>query len=257
MSERVVYYGTSNSHREWMNRLKKLLRVDIEDRYGGLEAAKNEALKGKGVVWLFSHTMKNDGLALITLLRSDPVLADRDLLLPMSDTLFHDRKYRLTQKPLRTTFVPVVTPEDRRKKKSNASLPSGLRTYLTESLSVLGRGGMVAIAPQAEGNTNTFDLTSPTRALSTFLGAMSEPDGSLVCDFVVVPVGISSPHAAEKGKPQKGMHMGRTISMNIGTCMTVDEILKEAAMYGGDVDLWGYNTIARLLPPSAVKRRQG
>lgn len=255
MSERIVYYGSSERHREWMDRLKKILRIEVKDTFGGLEAAKKEALAGKGIVWVFSHNMKNDGIALISLLRSDPVFAEKDLLVPMSDSLFHDKKYKLGQKPLRTTFMPIVTPEVRAKKNIRHISETGLRRYLLESRNVLARGGMVAFAPQAQGNQDVWDTSNPTKAFSRFLHAMGkEGMGKPIEDFVIVPVGLSAPGAEKKGKPQKGSHFGKAIQVTIGKCTPLSEVLEQKKQYGDNADRWIYETIADLLPASAVKR---
>jgi hypothetical protein len=194
--------------------------------------------------------MINDGIAMISKLRSDPAFADKDLLIPMSTELFYDRRYRHFQSPLRTKFIPIVTPEARARKKLGI-YPTGLKTYLEESRNVLKRGGMVAIALQAQGNQGALDMTNPTRAFSLFLKAASPGR-----DVVIMPVGISAPHAAREHKSQKGAHWGRRIRVDFGRCVSRDQLLAESEEFGGNTDAWAYQALATLLPKAAVKHRE-
>ncbi len=229
-----------------MTGIQRLLKLDVHDHWEGFARAKKMAEEGKPIVWLFSHNMINDGLALISLLRGDATFAARDLLLPMSSELYDARGYRFGQKLLRTKFIPIVTPEVREKRKTQAT--SGLLTYLRESGSVLRHGGMVALAPQARGNQGELDTEAPTGAFSLFMNMMRKrPMGG---EFYVVPVGISAPDA----RSQKGMHIGKRLRVDFGQCLRSDEVANAAKEFDDDADTWALRALATLLPFSAVKR---
>jgi hypothetical protein len=234
-------------HQEVMTGIQRLLKVDVHDHWDGFAHAKQLAEQRKPIVWLFSHNMINDGLALISILRGDATFAKRDLILPMSAELYDKRGYRFGQNLLRTKFIPVVTPEVRERQKTTKGA-KGLLTYLRESGKVIGHGGMVAIAPQARGNQGELDTEAPTGAFSLFMNMMRKrPMGR---EFYVVPVGISAPDA----RSQKGMHIGKRLRVDFGKCLRSDEVEAEAKEFDNDADTWALRSLATLLPFSAVKR---
>lgn len=231
-----------------MQWLRRLLHIDLHDNWKGFLEAKKRASEGKPIVWLFSHNMINDGLALISLLRSETAFASRELMLPMSADLYEKKGYRFGQKLLHTRFIPVVTPEVREGRGTDDTA-SGLLTYLRESRKLIGSGGMVALAPQAKGNQGALDTEAPTGAFSLFMSMMTKRPKQT--EFYVVPVGISAPDAVT----QKGAHIGRRIRVDIGKCVRSDDVVKEVSEFDGNADTWALRALASLLPFGAVKRR--
>jgi len=228
--------------------LQQMLKMETNDSFGGLQAVRERARKGIGSVWLFSHNAINDGLATLAVAKGDPIMADKELVMPMSSELFY-KGYRFGQRPLGVKFFPIHTPQVRKKRDKNPV--SGLLSYLRDSRRVLQSGGMVALAPQAQGNLGRLDMTRPMKAFSLFMDFMGR---RLDADLSVIPLGISYPESVRMGRSQKGMHIGERMRVDVGRCYTKDQVFQEAQKQGVDVDRWIYGKLAALLPNQVVKR---
>lgn len=219
--------------KETMELISRMLRVEVNDPHRGLAAVKDYLQKNPnaGIVWLFSHNLRDDGLAMMSLLRGDSVFQSRRLLMPMSSELFFKKGYRFAQRPLDVTFVPIHTPQVREKHPQLDSRP-GLRAYLDQSKDVLLKGGMVALAPQARGRQGFVDVNNPTKAVSKFMRHMETAGVS----FAVVPVGIS--------KRTDGV-----LSMTVGSMTFLSDVLQHRQEPGG-IDQWAYKTLHNLTIPT-------
>lgn len=233
------------SRQEGMKGLQRLLRIDLHDSFGGWNEVRERTKKGIGTVWLFTHNAINDGLALISLIRGDETFAGKELIMPMSKELFVNRGYRFAQKPMDVQFYPIDTPEVRAHQKDRSDPMPGLFRYLTASRQSLERGGMVALAPQAQGNQGVLDSAHQTKAFSLFMDYMGQ---SPSLNFSVVPMGISYPKSILRERLQKGFHAGERMRLDIGRCYSREDVLAEIQERGGTKDDWAYNRLAGLLP---------
>ncbi len=251
--------------REW------LLRTETHDNYGGLQTAIERAKQGLGTAVFCSHNGTTDMLGTLIMLKKIPEFADKEFVLPMSSILYN-RGYRFGEHLLGVKFIPVHSPEVKRKhalakhkqtsrevslldkiglpKEDVLDQKPGLQQYLEAAQHALEHGGVVIVAPQAQGNMDTLDLKHPRRAFSKFWRFMEK---SLDLNFSVLPIGVSFPKAADSGRPQSGMHVGEKMRIDVGMCFDRAAVSQEIETHGGDADRWIYGEIASLLPKKAVK----
>lgn len=253
---------------------QRILNTETHDSFGGLKTAIERSRQGLGTAVFCSHNMKNDMLAALVMLKKVPEFKDKEFVLPMNSMLY--KTYWPGEKLMGVTFIPVHSPEVRRKNALIRKNPStrelsllekitvpreafpdvepSLQRYLAASKNALEHGGIVIVAPQAQGNMDTMDLTHQRRAFSKFKQYMSAYH---LDDYSILPIGVSYPRLADLGLPQKGLHPGEPMRIEIGKCYTSGEATKSIMASGDNADLWMYKEIASLLPKEAVRYGSG
>lgn len=251
---------------------QRLLNMETADASGGLKTAIERSKQGMGTAVFCSHNMKNDMLAALVMLKKVPEFAGKEFVLPINSMLY--KAYWPGEKLMDITFVPVHSPQVRKKhallkenpksreltvmdritvpKEDHLDVESSLQRYLAASKKALERGGIVIVAPQAQGNMDKLDMTHQRKAFSKFTNYMSQYPG---LNYSVLPIGVSYPRLAREGRPQKGGHFGEKMRVEIGKCYDRAEVAQAVTESGGNADLWMYAQIASLLPDGAVKRR--
>ncbi len=249
---------------------QRLLNTETRDSFGGLKTAIERSKQGLGTAVFVSHNMKNDMLAATIMLKKIPEFADKEFVLPMNSMLY--KAYWPGEKLMGLTFIPVHSPEVRRKnalikanpstrdlsimdkitvpRDENLDVESSLQRYLAASKRALENGGIVIVAPQAQGNMGKIDLTHQRRAFSKFQNYMT---AYFPGDYSILPIGVSYPRLAEKGRSQKGGHPFEKMRIEVGKCYSRQEAAVAVSDSGGNADLWMYKEIASLLPIEAVK----
>lgn len=250
---------------------QRLLNIETHDNFGGLKTAIERSKKGLGTAVFCSHNMKNDMLAALVMLKKVPEFADKKFVLPINSMLY--KAYWPGAKMMDITFVPVHSPQVRKKhaqykenmksreltlmdritvpKEDYLDVEASLQRYLEESKKALEAGGIVIVAPQAQGNMDKIDITHQRKAFSKFRNYMAQYPG---LDYSVLPIGVSYPRSAAEGRPQKGGHFGEKMRIEIGGCYDREKVTQAVSLAGGNADLWMYWQIASLLPKEAVKR---
>jgi hypothetical protein len=251
--------------------LHRLLNMETHDAYDGLKTAIERSKQGIGTAVFCSHNMKNDMLAAVAMLKSVPEFADKKFVLPMNSMLY--KAYWPGEKLMNVTLIPVHSPQVRKKhalarenpksreltltdritvpKDEYLDVESSLQKYLKASKEALEQGGIVIVAPQAQGNLDKMDLTHPRKAFSKFRDYMAQsPD----LTYSVLPIGVSYPKSAKEGRMQKGTHFGEKMRVEIGACYDQKKVTQGVSLAGGNADLWIYGQIASLLPKEAVNR---
>lgn len=251
---------------------QRLLRTETHDAFGGLQTAIERSKQGLGTVVFCSHNAKNDMVAALTMLKKIPEFKDKEFVLPMNSMLY--KAYWPGEKLMGITLIPVHSPEVRRKHalaKKNPTLKelsimdritvpkdevldveASLQKYLAASKRALEHGGIVLVAPQAQGNLDKLDMTHQRKAFSKFLNYMNQ-DSTL--DYSILPMGVSYPRLARLGRPQKGANFGERMRIEVGKCFDPTSVSQAVKEFDGNADLWMYTQIASLLPSQAVKRR--
>lgn len=249
----------------------RLLRAETYDSFGGLQTAIERSKQGLGTVVFCSHNMKNDMLAAVTMLKKVPEFKGKEFVLPINSMLY--KAYWPGEKLLGVTLIPVHSPEVRRKHalaKKNSTLKelsimdritvpkddvldveTTLQRYLAASKHALEHGGVVLVAPQAQGNLDRLDMTHQRKAFSKFWNYMNQYPH---LDYSILPMGVSYPRLAQLGRPQSGTHFGERMQINVGKCYTSKSVSQAVVESGVNPDLWMYGQIASLLPSQAVKR---
>lgn len=251
---------------------QRLLRTETHDAFGGLQTAIERSKQGIGTAVFCSHNMKNDMLAALTMLKKVPEFKDKEFVLPINSMLY--KAYWPGETLMGVTFIPVHSPEVRRKhalaKKEKTTLKelsimdritvprddvldveTTLQRYLAASKNALEHGGIVIIAPQAQGNLDKLDMTHQRKTFSKFWKYMNQYPQ---LDYSLLPMGVSYPRLARLGRPQKGTHFGERMRIDVGKCYTSKSVSQAVAESGVNPDLWMYSQIASLLPSLAVKR---
>lgn len=248
---------------------QRLLNVETHDAYGGLQTAIERSKRGLGTAVFCSHNTKNDMLAATLMLKKIPEFAGKEFVLPMNSMLY--KAYWPGESLLGITLIPVHSPQVRKKnalvqdrrtrrelsfmdritvpKDKNLDAEPSLQRYLAASKKALEHGGIVIVAPQAQGNMGKIDMTHQRRAFSKFLYYM---DQYRDLDYSVLPIGVSYPESARKGRTQKGSHTGERMRIAVGKCYDRQEVTKGVIASGSNADFWMYSEIASLLPPEAV-----
>lgn len=264
-----IYVGSSTHERT----PKQVLNTETVDAFDGLKTATERSKQGLGTAVFCSHNMKSDMLAALLMLKKVPEFKDKDFVLPMNSMLY--KAYWPAEKLLGITLVPVHSPEVRKKhakSKNKTTLRElslldriavpkddvleaepALQKYLAASKQALERGGIVVVAPQAQGNLDKLDLTHPRKTFSKFINYMNT---QLPGDYSVLPIGVSYPESARLKRPQSGVHKAsERMRLEIGKCYTREDVSKAVVDSDGNADLWMYSQIASLLPEEAVKRK--
>ncbi len=249
---------------------QRLLRMETHDAHDGLKTAIERSKQGLGTAVFCSHNTKNDMLAALVMLKNVPEFADKKFVLPINSMLY--KAYWPGEKLMNVTLIPVHSPEVRRKhalakenpksphltladritvpKEEHLDVETSLQTYLKASKEALEQGGIVLVAPQAQGNLDKIDLTHQRKAFSKFRNYMAQyPE----LNYSVLPMGVSFPERAKKGRTQKGTNFGEKMQINIGACYDNESVTQAVLQAGGNADLWMYGQIASLLPKEAVK----
>lgn len=249
---------------------QRLLNMETHDAFGGLKTAIERSKQGLGTAVFCSHNMKNDMLAALVMLKKVPEFADKKFVLPINSMLY--KAYWPGAKMIDITFVPVHSPQVRKKhaqykentksreltfmdrvtvpKEEHLDVEASLQRYLEASKKALEGGGIVIVAPQAQGNMDKIDLTHQRRAFSKFRNYMDQYPN---VNYSVLPIGVSYPRLAREGRPQKGGHFGEKMRIEIGQCYDRQSVTQAVAESGGNADFWIYAQIASLLPKEAVK----
>lgn len=252
---------------------KWLLNMETHDAFGGLKTAVERSKKGLGTAVFCSHNLQSDMLGALLMLKKIPEFADKEFVLPISSMMY--KRYWPGEKLLGITFIPVHSPEVKRKHALAKNTPKPtlrelsimdrltlpkdnvldseamLQRYLAASKRALEHGGIVIVAPQAQGNLDKLDMTHQRKAFSKFWNYMNE---NLSHDYSILPIGASHPRLAQLKRPQKGVHFGEKLLLEVGTCYTREDAAQAITKDGGNADNWMYSRIASLLPSEAVKR---
>lgn len=248
---------------------ERLLNTETHDAFGGLKTAIERSKQGLGTAVFCSHNFKNDMLATLVMLKNVPEFKNKEFVLPMNSMWY--KIYWPGEKLLGASFIPVHSPEVRRKNALVRKEPGSrdltildkitvprdafpdvepsLQRYLAASKKVLERGGIVIVAPQAQGNMDKMDLTHQRRTFSKFRQYMSAYQ---LGDYSILPIGVSYPRLARMGLSQKGSHVGEPMRIEIGKCYSSPEAATAIRDSGGNADLWIYSQIASLLPSETV-----
>lgn len=247
-----------------------VLNLETHDSFGGLQTAIERSKQGVGIAVFCSHNMKSDMVAALLMLKKIPEFKNKEFVLPINSMLY--KKYWPSESLLNITLVPVHSPEVRRlhamakdrqsrkkmslmdrvtvPKEEFLDVETSLQKYLAALKRALEHGGVVLVAPQAQGNMDTLDMTHQRRAFTKFWTYMNQfPD----VKYSVLPIGVSYPKSARLGRPQKGMHVGERMHLEVGNCFSREAVTKAVTDIGGNADLWMYSQIASLLPTEAVR----
>ncbi len=246
-----------------------VLRSEVEKPVSrGWRRAEDLSEGGSGIIVAHPHFSMGDPLQVIKRVFESPVLRKREVFVPQ--TLRHyTRLYGPLGRPISVKVFPVATPEDAQRARANEELHQKLlrkykvdvldtrsavplfQTYAREAVTLLERGAVEIVAPQA---TREGKLITVTDAVGIVLRRALRRN---VHNIGVLFVGLGIDGVTDYGqKSVSGINAFRSHRYQDGRCLTLDEIANEV---GGDLEAANLGAFVRqemekTVPPEYLDR---
>lgn len=197
-------------------------RIYIDETHA-LQKAENNALKGKGLLVIYTHFSLRDAMEVNrSVIFNNPLLRQRKVINPLS---FHQYNIfmDLMAKSYGGNFCPVVN-SSTLTKKNFKHLPKGkgLSEFTSAGSDILSRGGLVTLAVNAT-RTEHLDLNDPQKPIGYFI-ASSQARGVTGYGFLLVSFSVKNATSYSK-KAVGGMNFGKTYIINLAKFYSYHELL--------------------------------
>lgn len=224
--------------------LSPVFRSERTDNDHGIDKAKEVLRQGNGLIIIINHfSLKDPPLAINEVLRHTE-MSNKKVISPVA---YHmDKKlYHWLGKMIGVTLKPIVTKNTVKEGKNNGrELNDGMKEYSSGAIRLLKEGGIVILAPQGTRMSHLGQRDNPT--VGTLM-ATARRNG--LENFAFLFIGFSIEGVDDySGKKVRGFNPLRKYGINIGACLTSEEMLTRA---GGDfrnVDAVIFEELRKVVP---------
>ena len=212
---------------------------------GGMEhLAHAEALvgEGQGLLVLMNHFSKRDGLQVLRLLFSRPLLRQRSVLVPAASHLAGP-PVRTMARLFAVNLALMTTPAAVTSLGLDPATGEDALAYARRAINTLAAGGIVLLAPQA-GRQPTWG--EPQMRVTSHLRAPARRQR--VTNFALLFVGLGLPGAGDYSLARVGdLNLGRPYQIHVGPTFTYEEALAAAGSLRR-LDPWVFEQLRQLVP---------
>jgi len=222
--------------------LAPLLPARLVDGEEHLARAEALAGAGYGLLVLMNHFSKRDGLQVLRLLYSRPLLQHRPTLVPVASHLAGPAVQTLARLG-DVDLALMTTPQAVASLGLAPSTGENALAYARRAVTTLAAGGIVPLAPQA-GRQPT--LGEPEMRVTSML--LAQARRQRVANFALLFVGLGLPGVdayplADVG----GLNLGRTYLIEVGSPLPFEAALAEAGTFR-QLDPWVFARLRPLVP---------
>jgi hypothetical protein len=201
-----------------------IFRSETIDDNHSVNKAKEILGGGNGLIIVINHFSLRDPPQAVNEIFHHAVMNSKKIITPIAYHMDKDM-YHWLGKIIDVVLKPIVTkstinegtPNDR-------ELNDGMKEYFDESMELLKKGGIVVLTPQGTRLPHLGQPDNPT--IGTFM-ATANKNGLDRYAFLFIGFGIKGADDYSD-KKIKGLNLSRKYTVNIGTCLTREEILAEA-----------------------------
>lgn len=212
---------------------------------GGMEnLARAEALvgEGQGLLVLMNHFSKRDGLQVLRLLFSRPLLRQRPVLVPVASHLAGP-PVRTMARLFAVNLALMTTPAAVATLGLDPATGEAALAYARRAINTLAGGGLVLLAPQA-GRQPT--LGEPQMRVTSLLLAQARRQRAT--NFALLFVGLGLPGTDDYALAAVGdLNLGRPYLVHVGPTFTYEEALAAAGSLRR-LDPWVFAQLRSLVP---------
>lgn len=202
-----------------------VLRSEVTDNDHSIDRAKAILRNGNGLIVVINHfSLKDPLLAVIEVFRNT-IMGSRKIITPIA---YHmDRSiFRKIGGVNGVTFMSIVTKNTMKEGKNNdRKLNDGMLEYLAKSVELLKRGGIVVLAPQGTRMSQLGEPDPKNLAIGALMAATKKNGVDNKCAIIVMGLGIKG---VDDYSQKKGINLLSKYTVNIGDCLTFEEVLTEA-----------------------------
>lgn len=221
-----------------------ILRYETTDSADSIAKAEKLLKEGQGIIVTHNHFSDGEPPRTVEELFRNTVMGSKKIIAPIA---YHMNAfpYRLLGKILDVTLKPIVTKNTVKEKRyKDYKLNEGTEKYFAESIELLKKGGILVLAPQGTRMSHLGQSYSPT--VGTFM-AGAKKNKLVSYAFLFIGFGIKGVDDYSK-EGIRGLNLSREYIMNIGACLTSQEILERAKGNYREVDKIVYDELRKVVP---------
>lgn len=216
-----------------------LLKHEMTDKDHSVEKAKEALGRGEGVMILFNHFSTRDPPLIISIAFE---MGSKKVVAPIASHMDH-LVYHVIGKLIGVTIKPIVT-KNTVKENKNRKLGDGMIRYHNNAIRFLKEGGIVAMSPQG---TRMPHLGEPdNRTVGSFMAAAK---GKHFETFNVLVIGLGI-KGIDDYSDRRGLNPHEIYTVNIGSCLTRQELMDRAGNDPRAVDGIVYEELRKVIPSS-------
>lgn len=226
-----------------------ILRSETIDNNRSIDKAKEVLRSRNGLIVVINHFSLKDPPLAVNEVFLHREMGSKKVIAPIAYHMDKDL-YHWLGKPMGVVLKPIVTENTVKENKNNGhELNEGKAEYLDESIKLLKKGGVVVLAPQG---TRRGTLGYPDKPNIGTLIRMAEKKG--IGNFAFLFMGLSIEGVDDySDKKVRGFNPLKKYRINIGACLTKDELLEKAGGNVRAVDRIVYEELGKLVPDSYKK----
>lgn len=203
-----------------------------------------EALVGErsGLLVLINHFSKRDGLQVLRLLFSRPLLRQQPVLVPVASHLA-DPAVRTLARLFAVNLALMTTPAAVATLGLDPASGEDALAYARRAVDTLAEGGIVLLAPQA-GRQPT--LGEPQMRVTSLL--LAQARRQRIANLALLFVGLGLPGATAYSLAEVGgLNLGRPYLVRVGPTISSEEALAKAGSLRR-LDPWVFDQLRSLVP---------
>ncbi len=222
-----------------------ILRSETFNNHHGIDKAKEALRQGFGLIVIINHFSLKDPPLTINEIFKHNVMGSKKITAPIA---YHVDKpsYHEVGKLIDVTFSPIVTENTVKKGKHDGREKSeGKQEYLNASLDILRLGGIVILAPQGE-RKGTLGEPNESIIVGTII-AYAKKRRIEKFAFLFMGLGIEGVNDYSE-KKVRGLNLFKKYNINIGACLTNQELMKKAGGNYREVGRIVYEELDKIVP---------
>lgn len=231
--------------------LSPFLRAETTDEYHSIDRAKELSRHGNGLIVIINHFSYKDPPQAINKIFYTKVIGSKKIIAPITIDEYTSL-VRLLGKITDVSLKPIITETTKREgKNKDLKLGEGQGDYISKSVALLKKGGIVLIAPQ--GARMPYLDRLDKRAIGRLLISVER---AKVNNYAFLFIGLGIKGVDDySGEDIKGLNSSKEYTVNIGACLTREELFIKRA--GGNykiVDTIIYDELNKVIPKAYRKR---
>lgn len=225
-----------------------VFRSEKTDNLHGIDKAKKLLKQDHGVIVVINHFSLKDPPLAINEVFLHREMGSKKVVVPVA---YHMDKglYHGLGKLIGVVLKPIVTENTIKEKENDGKkLNEGMKEYLNESIRLLKEGGVVVLAPQGTRMPNLDQPDKPT--IGTFM-AGAKRNGLEKFAFLFMGFGIKGAEDYST-KKARGLNIFSKYIVNIGACLTSQELMDRARGNVRAVDGIAYEELRKIVPSNYI-----
>ncbi len=223
------------------------LRSEVTKNKDSIKKAKEALKSGKGLIVIINHFSLKDPPQATNELFHHTVTGSKRIIAPIAFHRDNPWLHRIG-KIFGHDLAPIVTENTIREGKNDGHKKNdGIGEYIAESTKLLKKGGIVILAPQGT-RMPRLGQPDPNNLAVGSLMASARKNG--VKDYVFLFMGLGIQNTDRYSQKTRGFNPFKKYTLNVGACLTSEEILIRAGDNFRNVDAVIFRELDRTVPPN-------